>query len=119
MEKLCILFCAHRRPIVFFCHTPGQLPPHDTGHGVKTVTLGGSEPLTSALRSEFMTQSLVLSIDGISPLETKHRPELFSSRSWPNIGPGFAFFGIFQKFGSFFFLNVPIGSVFYFLGGYL
>ena len=39
MEKLCLLFCAHRRPIVFY-HTPGQLPPHDTGHGVKTVSLG-------------------------------------------------------------------------------
>ena len=25
---------------IFFCRTPGQLPPHDTGHGVKTVTLG-------------------------------------------------------------------------------
>ena len=24
----------------FFFHTPGQLPPHDPGHGVKTVTLG-------------------------------------------------------------------------------
>ena len=25
---------------MFFYHTPGQLPPHDTGHGVKTMTLG-------------------------------------------------------------------------------
>ena len=24
---------------VFFNHTLGQLPPHDTGHGVKTATL--------------------------------------------------------------------------------
>ena len=44
---------------------------------------GGSEPLTSAPRSDFMAQSLVLSIDiypglGISPL---HLAEFFSGRS--------------------------------------
>ena len=75
MEKFCLLFCAHQWPIncLFIIHTPGQLPPHDTGHGVKAVTLGGVETLTSTLGSEFMTQSLALSIDvcqglGISPL---------------------------------------------------
>ena len=47
---------------MFFNLTPGELPPHGTGHRVKTVTLG-SEPLTSALRSESMTQSLVMLID--------------------------------------------------------
>ena len=40
MEKFCLLFCAHQRPICFFYHTPRQLPPHDTAHCVKTVTLG-------------------------------------------------------------------------------
>ena len=54
---------------------PDQRPPPITGRFVNTVTRGGSEPLTSATRSDFMAQSLVLSIDacpglGISPLQT-------------------------------------------------
>ena len=39
IDIFCHLFCAHQRPIVFY-HTPGQLPPHDTGHCGNTVTLG-------------------------------------------------------------------------------
>ena len=31
---------AHTSGQLFVHHTPGQLLPHDTGHGVKTVTLG-------------------------------------------------------------------------------
>ena len=64
---------------------------------------GGSEPLTSAPRSEFMAQSLVLSIDvcpglGISPLQTFGwvflRPIL--------AGPGIILFGDFEKLETFF-----------------
>ena len=49
-----------------------------------------------------MTQFLILSIDvyrglGISPLRTKHPPECFWSRSWPNIDPTIVFFGVFRK----------------------
>ena len=52
--------------------TPGRRPPPITGRFVNTDQ-GGSEPLTGAPRSDFMAQSLVLSIDvcpglGISPL---------------------------------------------------
>ena len=75
----------------------------------------------SAPRSDFMAQSLVLSLDvcpglGISPLRTniwlsfsqadlgpnKHLAEFFSGRSWPKIGPGIIFFGFFEKFETFF-----------------
>ena len=64
---------------------------------------GGMEPLTSAPRSEFMTQSLVLLIDvyrglGISPLRTKHFAECFSGRSWPNICPGITSYLVFRFF---------------------
>ena len=117
-----------------FLHTSAQslyfsqLPPHDTGNGVKTVTLGWvGAPLTSALRSEFMTQSLVLPIDvcqgfGISPLQPKHPPEFFFLK--PILAQRrfqICFFRALPKvWNFFFFLNVPIGSVLLpFLGGYL
>ena len=32
----------------------------------------------------------------------KHLAELFSGRSWPKIGPGTIFFGVFEKFETFF-----------------
>ena len=36
-----IFFCfVHSSGQMFFHFTPGRLPPHSTGHGVKTVTLG-------------------------------------------------------------------------------
>ena len=98
--------------IICFVYTSGQLSytwPAPTTfyrpfceHGDPRV---GSEPLTSALRSEFMTQSLVLSIDvcrglGISPLRAEHPPEFFRSRPRPNIGHN-CFLGGFGKCGTF------------------
>ena len=58
---------------------------------------GGSEPPTSAPRSDFMTQSLFLSIDfcrghGISPLRITRLSEYFAGRSWPNLSRGIFFF---------------------------
>ena len=43
--------------------TPGRRPPPLTGRFVNTVTRGWVGALTSAFRSDFMAQSLVLSID--------------------------------------------------------
>ena len=83
---------------MFLYQTPGRRPPRITGRAVNTVNRGcGSEPVTSAPRSEFMTQSLVLSIRvcrglRISPLRIKHFAECFSGRSCPNIRPGIASF---------------------------
>ena len=67
---------------------------------------GGSEPLTSALRSDFMVQSLVLSIDvcrglGISPL----RINVWLSFCQADLGPRSAqelFFPFFLNFEAFF-----------------
>ena len=82
------VFC-HRRGIEIFVacflngsaqmclyQTPGRRPPPITGRFVNTVTRGWvGTPITSAPRSDFMAQSLVLSIDvcpglGFSPLRT-------------------------------------------------
>ena len=55
-------------------------------------------------RSDFMAQSLFLSIDvysglGISSLRTNILTEFCSGRSWPKIGPGIIFFVFFfEKF---------------------
>ena len=65
----------------------------------------GSEPVTSAPRSDFMKQSLFLSIDvcrglGISPIRTIHAVEFFSGWSRSNIWPRIVLF-CFLKFGFF------------------
>ena len=56
----------------------------------------------SAPRSDFNTQSLVLSIDvyegiGISPLRMKHFAEFISGRCCLDIRPGIDFFVFFSK----------------------
>ena len=62
----------------------------------------------SVPRSDFMTQSLALSIDvcrglGVSLLRIEHLAELFSGRCWLNIWPGIVFFRFcFFKLGTFF-----------------
>ena len=62
IENFCRLFSTHPWTM-FLYQTPGRRPPRITGRAVNTVTRGcGSEPVTSAPRSEFMTQQLVLSI---------------------------------------------------------
>ena len=54
-----------------------------------------------------MAQSLDLSLDvcpglGISPLRTNIWLRFLSGRSWPKIGQGIIFFGVFEKFETFF-----------------
>ena len=68
--------------------TPGRRPPPITGRFVNTVTRGWVGALTGAPRSDFMAQSLVLSIDvcpglGISPLRTN----IWLSYSQADLGP--------------------------------
>ena len=115
------LFFCHRRGIenvvACFLHnsaqmclyrTPGGRPPPITGRFVNTVTRGWvGAPITSTPRSDFMAQSLVLSIGvcsglGIPPLRTNIR----LSFSQADLGPRSAqeiFFGVFEKFETFFF----------------
>ena len=88
--------------------TPGRRPPPITGRFVNTHgPKGGSEPLTSAPRSDFTAQSLVLSIDdcpglGISPL----RANIWLSFSQADLGSrsaqDFFFFRGFEKFETIF-----------------
>ena len=73
--------------ILFFLHAPGQLPPHDTDHGVKTVTLGWVRAPNERTPFSIHDAILVLLIDvcrglGISPLRTEDRPEVCSIRCW-------------------------------------
>ena len=69
---------------------------------------GGSEPLTSAPRSDFIAQLLFLSIDvcpglGISPLRINIWLEFFSGRSWPQDLLRNVFFRGFRKVWNFLF----------------
>ena len=68
--------------------TPRRRPPPITGRFVNTVTRGWVGARTGAPRSDFMAQSLILSIDvcpglGISPLRTN----IWLSFSQADLGP--------------------------------
>ena len=87
--------------------TPGRRPPLITGRFVNTVTRGWFGAPNERTRSDFIAQSLVLSIDvcpglGISPLPTK----IWLSFSPADLGPRsvqiFFFFGVFENFETFF-----------------
>ena len=61
--------------------TPGRRPPFITGRFVNAVTRGGSEPLTSAPRSDFMAQSLLLSSMSVQDSESRRFELLEPTRS--------------------------------------
>ena len=76
---------------------------------------GGSEPPTSAPRSEIVTLSLVFSIDvcqgpRIWPLRIEHLAEFVSGRSWPNICAGIIFSGFSQSLERLFWRFVLIAN---------
>ena len=98
--KKCLFFAIGEGSTIFvacFLHssaqrcsyqTPGRRPPRVTGHFVNTDRRVCRSPLPSAPRSDFMAQSLVLSIDvcrglGISPL----RLNIWLSFSQADLGP--------------------------------
>ena len=73
---------------MYLYQTPGRRPPPVTGRFVKHRPEGGSEPLTSTPRPDFVAQSLVLSIDvcrglGVSPLGV----DIWLSFSQADLGP--------------------------------
>ena len=105
------LFCHSRRmenilssvlctpAVICFFFIIHQLPPHDTGHRVKTVTLlrwvgDPSNERTPYRITQFMTHSLVLcrsmSVQDSVDLGPTSAPDLLTS-----------FFGFFQNFGTF------------------
>ena len=111
--KKCLFFAIGEGSTIFvacFLHssaqrcsyqTPGRRPPRVTGHFVNTDRRVCRSPLPSAPRSDFMAQSLVLSIDvcrglGISPL----RLNIWLSFSQADLGPRSAqelFFWFFKR----------------------
>ena len=84
--------------------TSGRRPPPITGRFVNTVTRGWVDG-----RVPFRFHGAVvgfvdrcLSRTRNLAASNKHLAELFSGRSWPKIGPGIIFFGVFEKFETFF-----------------
>ena len=106
------------------CHTSGRRPPHITGRFVNTVTrewVGAPNE-----RAPFGFHGAVVGfvrryLSGTRNLaaSSKHLAEFFSGRSWPKIGPGFFFFGVFEKFETFFSKICAHSERYRSFGGYL
>ena len=78
-----------------------------TGSFVNTVTIGcvGAPNGRAPFRFHGAVVGFVdrcLSRTRNLAASNKHLAELFSGRSWPKIGPGMIFFGVFEKFETFF-----------------
>jgi len=87
--------------------TPGRRPPPITGRFVNTVTRGwvGAPNGRAPFRFHGAVVGFVdrcLSRTRNLAASNKHLAEFFSGRSWPKIGPGIIFFGVFEKFETFF-----------------
>ena len=86
---------------------PGRGPPPITGRFVNTVTRGwvGAPNRRAPFRFHGAVVGFVdrcLSKTRNLAASNKHLAEFFSGRSWPKIGPGIVFFGVFEKFETFF-----------------
>ena len=84
--------------------TPGRRPPPITGRFVNTVTRGwvGAPNGRAPVRFHGAVDGFVdrcLSWTRNLAASNKHLAEFFS---WPKIGPGIVFFGVFEKFETFF-----------------
>ena len=89
------------------CQTPGRRPPPITGRVVNTVTRGwvGAPYGRALFRFHGAVVGFVdrcLSRTRNLAASNKHWAEFFSGRSWPKIGSGIVFFGVFEKFETFF-----------------
>ena len=102
---------------MFFYHTPGQLPPHDTGHGVKTVTLGwvGAPNERTPFRIHDAVEGCVdRSLSRTRNLATSNqniRLSFSQADLGPTSAPDLLFSGFPKSLELLFFLNVPIESV--------
>ena len=88
--------------------TPGRRPPRITGLFVNTVTKGwvGAPNERAPFRFHGAVVGFVdrcLSRTRNLAASSERLAEFFSGRSWPEIGPGLFFFGVFEKFRTFFF----------------
>ena len=87
--------------------TPGRRPPRITGRDVNTVTIGwvGAPNERTSFRIHGAVVGFVdrcLSRTRNLAASNKHLAEFFSGRSWAKIDPGIIFFGVFEKFETFF-----------------
>ena len=85
----------------------GRRPPPITGRFVNTVTRGwvGAPNGRAPFRFHGAVVGFVdrcLSSTRNLTASNKHLAEFFSGRSWPKIGPGIVFSGVFEKFETFF-----------------
>ena len=99
-DNFCLL---HGSAQMFFYQTPGRHPPPVTGRFVNTVTRGwvGTPNERALFRFHGAVVCFVdacLSRTRNLAASNKHLAEFFSGRSWPKIGPGMFFFGVFEKF---------------------
>ena len=87
--------------------TPGRRPPPITGRLVNTLTRGwvGAPNERAPFRFHGAVVGFVdrcLSRTRNLAASNKHLAEFFSGRSWPKSGPGIIFFGVSEKFETFF-----------------
>ena len=87
--------------------TSGRHPPPITGCFVNNLTRGwvGAPNERAPFRFHGAVVGFVdrrLSRTRNLAASIKHLGEFFSGRSWPKIGPGILFFGVFEKFETFF-----------------
>ena len=87
--------------------TSGRHPPPITGCFVNNLTRGwvGAPNERAPFRFHGAVVGFVdrrLSRTRNLPASIKHLGEFFSGRSWPKSGPGILFFGVFEKFETFF-----------------
>ena len=87
--------------------TPGRRPPRITGRFVNIVTRGwvGAPIERAPFRFHGAVVGFVhrcLSRTRNLAASSQHLAEFFSGRSWPKIGPGIIFFGVFENFETFF-----------------
>ena len=107
IENFCRLFL-HSSAQMCLYQTPGRRPPPITGRFVNTLTRGwvGAPNELAPFRFHGAVVGFVdrcLSRTRNLAASNKHLAEFFSAQSWPKIGSGIVFFGVFQKFEAFFF----------------
>ena len=102
-----VFYQVHSSAQMCLYQTPGRRPSPVTGCFVNTVTRGWVGPPNG--RATFRCHGAVvgfvdrcLSRTRNLAVSNKHLAEFFSGRSWPKIGPGIIFFGVLEKFETFF-----------------
>ena len=102
------VFYVHSSAQKCLYRTPGRRPPPVIGRFVNTVTRGWVGAPNE--RAPFIFHGTVVGFVDRCLSRTrnlaalnKHLAEFFSGRSWPKIGPGIIFFGVFEKLETSFF----------------